>query len=145
MISTLRKLPWYKTENITIKQRYSVYNACIQLIRLLQHSIKERRNEEHLTPQLLKRLTTAAMLCHGFTVMQKDNIAYLANIPENRLREFNMPRFADMWVHSYTLCPKPGTPLDVLEVCIPLSPIPFFFFIERLLTRSITVLHRSHS
>lgn len=118
MISILRKLPWYKTECITIKQRYSIYNACIQLIRLLQHSIKEGKNEEHLTPQLLKRLWTSAMLCHGFTITMRDNIAYQVDIPEDRLREFNMPRFANMWVHAYTLCPKPGTPLDVLEVCI---------------------------
>lgn len=117
MISTLRKLPWYKTDCITIKQRYSVYSACIQLIRLLQHAIKEKKNEDHLTAQLLKRLWTSAMLCHGFTVTMRDNIAYQAEIPEDRLREFNMPRFANMWVHAYTLCPKPGTPLDVLEVC----------------------------
>lgn len=118
MISTLRKLPWYKTECITIKQRHSVYSACIQLIRLLQHAIKEQKNEEHLTPQLLKRLWTSAMLCHGFTVTMRDNIAFQVDVSEDRLREFNMPRFANMWVHAYTLCPKPGTPLDVLEVCI---------------------------
>ncbi|KAJ0123697.1 hypothetical protein J7T55_012166 [Diaporthe amygdali] len=118
MISTLRKLPWYKTEGITIKQRHSVYSACIQLIRLLQHALKERKNEDHLTPQLLKRLWTSAMLCHGFTVTMKDNIAYQVDLAEDRLREFNMPRFANMWVHVYTLCPKPGTPLDVLEYYI---------------------------
>lgn len=122
MISTIRKLPWYKTDCITIKQRYSVYSACIQLIRLLQHAIKERKNEEHLTPQLLKRLWTSAMLCHGFTVTMRDNIAFQVDIPEERLREFNMPRFANMWVHAYTLCPKPGTPLDVLEVCALFFP-----------------------
>lgn len=116
MISTLRKLPWYKTECITIKQRHSVYSACIQLIRLLQHAIKEKKDEDHLTSQLLKRLWTSAMLCHGFTVTMRDNTAYQVDIPEDRLREFNMPRFANMWVHAYTLCPKPGTPLDVLEV-----------------------------
>lgn len=118
MISILRKLPWYKTDCITIQQRYSVYNACYQLIGLLQHSINEKKNQEHLTPQLLKRLSTSAMLCHGFTINQKDNIAYAAGIPENRMREFNMPRFPERWVHSYTLCPKPGTPLDMIEVCV---------------------------
>lgn len=118
MISTLRKLPWYKTDCITIKQRFSVYNACLQLIRLLQQSIKEGKNEEHLTPQLLKRLWTSALLCHGFTVTQRDDIAYLVGLPENRLREFNMPRFSELWVHTYTLCPKPGTPLDMIEVCV---------------------------
>lgn len=137
MISTLRKLPWYKTDCITIKQRHSVYSACIQLIRLLQHAIKERKDEEHLTSQLLKRLWTSAMLCHGFTVTMRDNIAYQVDIPEDRLREFNMPRFANMWVHAYTLCPKPGTPLDVLEVCIFLSPFPPPNNVATLLTRAI--------
>ncbi|KAL1862751.1 hypothetical protein Daus18300_008395 [Diaporthe australafricana] len=120
MISTLRKLPWYKTENITIKQRHSVYTSCIQLIRLLQHAVKERKDEDHLTEQLLKRLWTSAMLCHGFTVTMKDNIAYQVGLSEDRLRELNMPRFANMWVHAYTMCPKPGTPLDVLEYYIAL-------------------------
>ncbi|KAI3399523.1 hypothetical protein diail_6545 [Diaporthe ilicicola] len=118
MISILRKLPWYKTEYITIKQRHSVYSACIQLLRLLQNAVRERKNEDHLTEQLLKRLWTSAMLCHGFTVTMKDNIAYQVGLSEDRLREFNMPRFANMWVHAYTLCPKPGTPLDVLEYYI---------------------------
>lgn len=144
MISTLRKLPWYKTECITIKQRHSVYSACIQLIRLLQHAIKEQKNEEHLTPQLLKRLWTSAMLCHGFTVTMRDNIAYQVDTPEDRLREFNMPRFANMWLHAYTLCPKPGTPLDVLEVCILPSRQPRSR-VAALLTWSCTVLHRPHS
>lgn len=118
MISILRKLPWYKTDCITIKQRYSVYNACLQLIRLLQQSISEKKNVETLTPQLLKRVWTSAMLCHGFTVLQKDNIAYVAGIPENRMREFNMPRYGDYWTHAYTLCPKVGIPLDMIEVCV---------------------------
>lgn len=142
MISTLRKLPWYKTEGITIKQRHSVYSACIQLIRLLQHALKERKNEDHLTPQLLKRLWTSAMLCHGFTVTMKDNIAYQVDLPEDRLREFNMPRFANMWVHVYTLCPKPGTPLDVLEVRTLASPGQAT---RTLLTVACTVLHRDYS
>lgn len=124
MISVLRKLPWYKTDCITIKQRHSIFNACVQLIRLLQNALKDGKNEEHLTQVLLKRLWTSAMLCHGFTVTMRDSIAYLADIPDHRLREFNMPRFADMWVHAYTLCPKPDTPLDVLEVCC-IAPPPF--------------------
>ena len=80
------------------------------------------------------------MLCHGFTITMRDNIAYQVDIPEDRLREFNMPRFANMWVHAYTLCPKPGTPLDVLEVCIAFSVDHKSF-----LTRPSLVLHRPHS
>lgn len=118
MISTLRKFPWYKTECITIKQRHSVYSACAKLLRLLEYAIKEHKNDGFLTQQLFQRLWTAAMLCHGFTVTMKDNIAFQVGLPDDRLREFNMPRFANMWVHSYTLAPKPGTPLDVLEVSL---------------------------
>ncbi|KUI57034.1 hypothetical protein VP1G_04374 [Cytospora mali] len=120
MISMLRKFPWYKTECITIKQRYSIYNACIKLLRNLQHAIRGKKNDGFLTEQLFRRLWTAAMLCHGFTVTMKDNIAFQVELPDDRLREFNMPRFANMWVHSYTLAPKPGTPLDVLEWYIAL-------------------------
>lgn len=123
MISTLRKFPWYKAESITIKQRHSIYNACIKLLRLLQQAIKEKKNDGHLTEQLLRRLWTSAMLCHGFTVTMKDNIAFQVGLPDDRLREFNMPRFANMWVHSYTLAPKPGTPLDVLEVSLHRPPL----------------------
>lgn len=118
MISTLRKFPWYRTEYITIKQRHSVYSACIKLLSLLQLAIRERKHDGCLTQQLFKRLWTSAMLCHGFTVTMKDNIAFQVGLPDDRLREFNMPRFANMWVHSYTLAPKPGTPLDVLEVSL---------------------------
>lgn len=116
MISTIKKLPWYMAEHITIRQRHAVYKAAVNLIRLLQLAIKDRRNEGVLTPQLLRRLYTAAMLCPGFTVTMKDDIAYLVSLSENEQRGFNQPRFADCWRHAHTLAPKPDIPLDVLEV-----------------------------
>lgn len=121
------------TDCITIKQRYIIYEACYKLVALLKHAIKrreipferaaqpERVGAERLTEQLYRRLIKAIMLCPGFTVLQKDNIADLVEMGEKDMRDFNMPRFAHSWTHLYTLGPKPGIPLDVLEV----SDFPF--------------------
>lgn len=116
MISTIKKLPWYKSEFITMRQRYSVYKAACELLRLLIAAINDKRDEADLTPQLFRRLWKAAMLCPGFTVCQKDDIAYIAGLSEQEQREFNQPRFANSWVHQYALAPKADIPLDVLEV-----------------------------
>ncbi|KAI1495808.1 hypothetical protein F5X99DRAFT_402332 [Biscogniauxia marginata] len=115
MISTLKKIPWYMAEYITISQRYVVYDACYKMIGTLQNTISRFPNHERMTVQLFNRLVRAAMLCPGFTVLQKDNIALLAKLPDDG-RQFNQPRFADLWRHLYTLGPKPDIPLDVLEV-----------------------------
>jgi hypothetical protein len=117
MISTIKKLPWYMTDYITVRQRYAVYSATYRLVTHLAQTLQrhDRTHETVINEQLLKRLVTAAMLCPGFTVVQKDNIAAAANLDESRTRLFNQPRFADLWTHLYALCPKPGTPLDVLE------------------------------
>ncbi|GAP89936.2 putative RNA RNP-1 [Rosellinia necatrix] len=120
MISTLRKAPWYMAAHITIKQRQSVYEACMKMIGILVHKIGDGNNDdntgmERLTPQLLDRLATSAMLCAGFSVVQKHNIATLVGMSELKCREFNQPRFADSWRHQWTLVPKAGMPIDVLE------------------------------
>lgn len=118
MISTLKKLPWYMSDYITVRQRHAVYDATIKLISLLTAALQRepRAHETVLNEQLLKRLVTAAMLCPGFSVVQKDNIAVVARLAEERARaNFNQPRFADLWSHLYALCPKPGVPLDLLE------------------------------
>jgi hypothetical protein len=116
MISTLKKMPWYMTGHITIYQRYTIYKATIDLIRTLTASVSEKRDEVNLSPQLLKRLVAAAMTCPGFTVLQKDDIAYITDMPEMEQRSFGQPRFGHMWRHQYALAPKPGVPLDVVEV-----------------------------
>ena len=120
MISTLKKMPWYRTDYITIKQRWSIFEACCRLIDLLQQSLNRRVHEARLTEQLLKRFTDAAMLCPGFTVQQKDSIASKVQMSDMDLNKFNMPRFPSSWCHQYALGPKPGVPLDVIEVCIVL-------------------------
>jgi hypothetical protein len=117
MISTIKKLPWYMSSHITTRQRYAVYNATIKLLTLLIQALQRetRLHETVINEQLLKRLSTAAMLCPGFTVVQKDNIAVVAHLEADRLRLFNQPRYADMWTHLHALCPRPNIPLDVLE------------------------------
>ncbi|KAI1423878.1 hypothetical protein F5Y12DRAFT_797924 [Xylaria sp. FL1777] len=130
MISTLRKIPWYMADYITIKQRQCVYEACMKMIGALVGKLSAFENSCHeyprrgredstevkrLTPQLLDRLVTSAMLCPGFSVVQKHNIATTAGLSEQRSREFNQPRFADSWRHQWTLAPKADMPIDVLE------------------------------
>lgn len=46
----------------------------------------------------------------------KDDIACLAGLSEMDERRYNQPRFANSWRHQYSIAPKPGMPLDVLEV-----------------------------
>lgn len=121
MISTLRKIPWYMADYITIKQRHSVYDTCMKMIGILVSKLERRGRDnieaERLTPQLLQRLVTSAMLCPGFSVVQKHNIATIAGLSEEKSREFNQPRLPDSWRHQWTLAPKADMPIDVLEVC----------------------------
>ncbi|KAL2161127.1 hypothetical protein VTH06DRAFT_8346 [Thermothelomyces fergusii] len=117
MISTIKKLPWYMADHITLRQRHAIYDATVRLIVLLKQALQrdQRSHETVINPQLMKRLVTAAMLCPGFSVVQKDNIAVLAEMEDERARMFNQPRLAEHWVHLHAVCPRPGTPLDVLE------------------------------
>lgn len=78
--------------------------------------IRDGRDEVNLNRQLLRRLVTAAMTCPGFSTLQKDNIAYLMGMDELEERAYGQPRFASSWRHVYALGPKPGIPLDVIEV-----------------------------
>ncbi|AEO64981.1 uncharacterized protein THITE_37843 [Thermothielavioides terrestris NRRL 8126] len=117
MISTIKKFPWYMSDYITVAQRHSIVEGTMKMIVLLQQALQRgnRMQETMINEQLLKRLVTAAMLCPGFSVVQKDNIAVLAGMEPERARMFNQPRFAEEWVHLHTICPRPGIPLDVLE------------------------------
>jgi hypothetical protein len=117
MISTIKKLPWYMADRITLRQRHAIYEATVKLIGLLKQALQRdsRTHETTVNQQLMKRLVTAAMLCPGFSVVQKDNIAVLVEMEQDRARMFNQPRFAEQWVHLHGICPKPGIPIDVLE------------------------------
>ncbi|KAL7621197.1 hypothetical protein AAE478_008514 [Parahypoxylon ruwenzoriense] len=120
MISTIKKLPWYMPERITIKQRWIVYDAAFKMIQVLIQKLDKKPDDALLTPQLLNRLVDAAILCPGFTVLQKDNIAYTMNMSGEKMCERSLPRFAASWCHQYALGPKPGVPLDILEYYIAL-------------------------
>ncbi|RYP02982.1 hypothetical protein DL764_005468 [Monosporascus ibericus] len=121
MISILMLMPWKATQYITIKQRNRMYETVMELIKLLKKQVWDGRHADRLTRQLLDRLVKAAMLCPGFTVLMKDNIAELVGMDEARARrDFNQPRFANLWRHQYATSPKPGVPLDVLEYYIAL-------------------------
>ncbi|KAI5867689.1 hypothetical protein GGS23DRAFT_549474 [Durotheca rogersii] len=119
MISTLKKFPWYMPQHITIKQRHITYSTTAKMIQVLSARLRKGSSDVHLDALLLDRLVKAAMSCPGFTVSQKDGIAYLADMSDSQAMEFNVPRFADKWCHQYVLGPKPGVPADVLEVLWP--------------------------
>ncbi|KAL2269383.1 hypothetical protein VTJ83DRAFT_1567 [Remersonia thermophila] len=119
MISTIAKFPWYMTNHITLRQRHVIYITTIKLIELLKIALQRDAKHQHyatvLNKQLLKRLVTVAMLCPGFSVVQKDNIAIAGGMELERTYAFNQPRHAQEWVHLHALCPRPGLPVDVLE------------------------------
>jgi hypothetical protein len=116
LISTLKKFPWYATDRINISQRQAIFKATCELARLLYRSIQKQDDPVNLTHQLYRRLITTAMKCPGFTPLMKDDIACLGNLSDMEERRHNQPRFASCWRHQYSIAPKPGMPLDVLEV-----------------------------
>ncbi|KAM0280132.1 hypothetical protein ACHAQH_004204 [Verticillium albo-atrum] len=120
LISTLKKLPWDCHDHITVRQRAAIHRATVDLVRILFYKVRNRVDEVNLTSQLLKRLVSSAMMCPGFTPLQKDDIAYLVEMDPMESRSHGQPRFADSWCHLYALSPKPGMPLDMLEWYIAL-------------------------
>lgn len=104
------------TEHITTLQRWAVYDACCNLLHYLKSAMRAKRFEGILNQQLYRRVWTAGMLCHGFTVTMKDEIASIVGLTEDQMRDFNMPRFGHLWAHVYSLVPRPGRPLDLIEV-----------------------------
>ncbi|KAF4508796.1 hypothetical protein G6O67_005132 [Ophiocordyceps sinensis] len=115
LISTLKKFPWYATDCITISQRHAVYIGTERLLSVLSDKVSRGVDAVNLGPQLQARLVNAALACPGFTPLMKDNISWLLNIPEAEQRFFGQPPFAHSWRHQYSLAPKPGIPLDVIE------------------------------
>ncbi|KJZ75639.1 hypothetical protein HIM_05102 [Hirsutella minnesotensis 3608] len=115
LISTLKKFPWYATDSITISQRHAVYIATERLLQVLAEKIGRGTDPMNLTPQLQARLTNTAMACPGFTPLMKDNLAWMLNVSEMEQRFYGQPLFAHAWRHQYSLAPKPGMPLDVIE------------------------------
>ncbi|KAF4978839.1 hypothetical protein FZEAL_4841 [Fusarium zealandicum] len=115
LISTLRKFPWFSTNNITISHRGAMYKATVKLLRLLSKSVAQSDDPVNLNAQLFKRVVKTVMECKGFTTIMKDNIAYMVQMPEAEQRRHGQPLKPHAWVHQYTISPKPDIPLDVID------------------------------
>ncbi|KAM0325082.1 hypothetical protein ACHAQA_007621 [Verticillium albo-atrum] len=120
LISTLKKLPWHCHDYITLRQRAAIHRATVELLRILCSKVRDRVDEVNLTSGLQRRLVATAMMCPGFTPLQKDDIAYIVGMDDMESRAYNQPRHPDSWRHLYALSPKPGVPLDMLEWYIAL-------------------------
>ncbi|KAI1092840.1 hypothetical protein F5B19DRAFT_452971 [Rostrohypoxylon terebratum] len=118
MISTIKKFPWHMSEYITVKERDMLYSAGLKMVVHLQKQLSQNGKPLRLTKQLLNRLAEAIILSPGFSVTQKDNVGYKANISDNRLRELGQPRFAGLWSHLQIISVRNGVTLDVLEYYI---------------------------
>lgn len=127
MMSILAKMPWYADDLITVVQRQAMFSAVKRMISALHKKIGHRDTcPVQLNKQLLDRLARGAMRCHGFSVVQKDDIAFLANLSAHTQHIFRQPSFARYWIHTWTLAPKPDVPEDLLEVSFlrPTLPAP---------------------
>lgn len=119
MISFVRKFPWHKTDLITVVQRQQLFETCVKMLRHLRKAIRQKQHEVLLNEQLYKRLSTTCMLCNGFTVIMKEGIARIAGLSSEQQRKFNQPRCPEKWIHLWSMVPKPGAPLDLVEVSLP--------------------------
>jgi len=104
------------TDRITLSQRYAMYVATERLLQVLADEVNRNCDPINLTPQLQTRLTNAALSCPGLTPLMKDNISYMLNVSEDDQRYFGQPQQAYSWRHQYALAPRPGAPLDVIDV-----------------------------
>lgn len=77
MITLLYKYPWCAIDEITIAERRAIYDSCMSLIKNLITTLR-RSNLQHSsnqpTPGVLQELTTAALVCPGFTEKQKASV-----------------------------------------------------------------------
>lgn len=117
MISTIKKFPWNMSEYITVKQRDMLCDAGLKMVCRLQKQLSKGEKPSRLTRHLLNRLAEAIISSPGFSITQKDNVAYKANVSEQRLRELGQPRFPELWGHLQAISVKDGATPDVLEVC----------------------------
>ncbi|KAI1417185.1 hypothetical protein F5Y13DRAFT_185255 [Hypoxylon sp. FL1857] len=145
LISTLKKMPWYVSDRVTIKERGYIYAATEKMIGILMSRIQKGDKSNRLTPQLLDRLSNAAMSCAGFSVMQKDNIAWLIKLPAYKLRDFQMPPHAHSWTHLHALSIKPGVPHDVVEYYIALIREETNRIVDRLSVRRQAELQKQQA
>jgi hypothetical protein len=132
LISIIKKLPWQLAAYITIRQRYRIYKAAVDMIQVLQGAIYNNdrrpmmpdhmRTSELLNEKLLKRVIRVAMSCPGFTPLMKDNIAFISSLDERQAMDYGLPAYANAWRHIYALTPNPAVPGDVVDVRPPFPP-----------------------
>ena len=124
------------THYITIRQRYRIYKAAVDMIAVLQGAIynsdrhrpfgyDNMRMAEVLNEKLLKRVIRAAMSCPGFSPLMKDNIAFVSSLDAGQVANYVVPEHANRWRHVYTLMPNPNIPADVIDVRLPTFSFPF--------------------
>lgn len=119
------------TNYVTIAQRQAIFTATCELLRLLIRSIADREDHANLNSQLCRRVIRASMRCPGFSPLQKDDIAYMANLAWEEQRWYGQPPLAHRWVHQYAIAPKADMPHDLVEVSPTLS-----LFFQAILTDS---------
>jgi hypothetical protein len=112
---------------ITIEDRVLLFNATIDLLKLLLERVNNEKDNVILTPMLLKRVWRAALRCPGFTPAQKDDFICICSIDDRTAMEFGMVPHAAYWKDLWTIGPKPGAPHDLLLVSrsvprVPLEP-----------------------
>lgn len=123
MISYVGRFPWHKTDMTTVKQRFLLVDTCVTMMKMLRRAVVKGEHPNLLTEQLWRRFYTMCMKCEGFTVVQKHGIARLAEISVSEQRSLGLPRFAGDWGHLWSMLPKPGAPLDLVEVSFVSLPV----------------------
>jgi hypothetical protein len=74
MISTIKKMPWYLPDQITVRQRNAIHSATKQLVRLLDIAVLSKRDPGVLKRQLKKRLVDAVLSCPDIYGIQKNDM-----------------------------------------------------------------------
>ena len=108
-------------EYITIEDRNLLFDATIDLLKLLLDRVNNEKDNVNLTPMLLKRVWRAALRCAGFTPAQKDDVIVICSLDGRTAMELGMAPHAAYWKVLWTIGPKPGVPHDILLVCGPIS------------------------
>lgn len=104
---------------ITIEERNLMHKATIDLLTLLVERVSEK-DDICLTPMLLKRVWKAALKCRGFTPTMKDDIVFICQVDDQTAAEYGVAPYAPYWKYLWTIGPKPGAPVDLMLVSLPI-------------------------
>ena len=103
-------------DHITISDRHLLYKATIDLIKLLQERIDSCADPVNLNNQLFKRVWRAALKCHGFTPVMKDDVVFICGIDDRTALELGVAPYAVWWKPLFTIGHKREIPTDTLMV-----------------------------